>query len=193
MNRITVLLVTLLFVSCRSGEKQPDQREANPESLTHVILQSSVREDRLSKILWQRGYPDEYAQLIREAEASRSGKGADPFAPPITTPNNDLIPGGLHDRPPIIPTIFAQLGWPLPDGAEAIYRAETGIIEITHKQAAIRAFMEHFPELTELNKDRANRVEVTGLRPSPLPHHRTCGSASGGSYQTTETGRDLSP
>ena len=39
----------------------------------------------------------------------------------------------------------------------------------------------------------ANRVEVTGLRPSPLPHHRTCGSASGGSYQTTETGRDLSP
>ena len=38
-----------------------------------------------------------------------------------------------------------------------------------------------------------NRVEVTGLRPSPLPHHRTCGSASGGSYQTTETGRDLSP
>jgi len=157
MNRITVLLVTLLFVSCRSGEEQPNQREASSESLKHVILQSSVSEDRLSKILWQRGYPDEYAQLIREAEASRSGKGADPFAPPITTPNGDLIPTGFYDRPPIIPTIFAQLGWPLPDGAEATYRAESGIIEITHKQAAIRAFMEHFPELGELNKDEANK------------------------------------
>ena len=29
-----------------------------------------------------------------------------------------------------------------------------------------------------------NRVEVTGLRTSPLPHHRTCGSASGG-YRAT--------
>jgi hypothetical protein len=44
-----------------------------------------------------------------------------------------------------------------------------------------------------IQKDRENRVEVTGLRPSPLPHHRTCGSASGGSYQTAETVRDLSP
>jgi hypothetical protein len=42
-------------------------------------------------------------------------------------------------------------------------------------------------------KPDANRVEVTGLRPSPLPHHRTCGSASGGSNQTTETGREPSP
>ena len=157
MNRIPLFLLIALLISCRSGKEQPKQREASSESLTHVILQSSVSEDRLSKILWQRGYPDEYAQLIREAEASRSGKGADPFAPPITTPNNDLIPTGFHDRPPIVPTVFAQLGWPLPDGAEALYRAEAGIIEITHKQAAIRAFMEHFPELTELNKDKANK------------------------------------
>lgn len=122
-----------------------------------MMLQSSVSKDRLSKILWQRAYPDEYAQLIRQAEASRRGEGADPFAAPITTPNSDLIPAGFHDRPPIIPTIFVQLSWPLPDGADAIYRAEAGIIEITHKQAAIRAFMEHFPELTELNKDKANK------------------------------------
>ena len=47
--------------------------------------------------------------------------------------------------------------------------------------------------LISLKKFLQNRVEVTGLRPSPLPHHRTCGSASGGSYQTPETGRDLSP
>ena len=156
MNRLTLLLLIALLISCRSGEEQPNQQETSSESLTHVILQSSVSEDRLSKILWQRGYPDEYAQLIREAEASRSGKGADPFGPPITTPNSDLIPLGLHDRPPIIPTIFAQLGWPLSDGSESIYRAD-GIIEITHKHAAIRAFMEHFPELTELNKDKANK------------------------------------
>ena len=155
MNRIILLLLIALSISCRSGEEEPKRREASSEGFTHVILQSSVSEDRLSKILWQRGYPDEYAQLIREAEASRSGKGADPFVPPITTPNSDLIPGGFHDRPPIIPTIFAQLGWPLPDGAEAICRADTGIIEITHTQAAIRVFMEHFPELTELSKDKA--------------------------------------
>ena len=30
----------------------------------------------------------------------------------------------------------------------------------------------------------ANRVEVTGLRLSPLPHHPACGSAPGGSNQT---------
>ncbi|MES2475036.1 MAG: hypothetical protein V4640_04600 [Verrucomicrobiota bacterium] len=154
MNRITLLLLIALLISCRSGEEQPKQRETSSENFTHVILQSSVSEDRLSKILWQRGYPDEYAQLIREAEASRSGIGADPFALPITPPNSDLIPTGFHDRPPILPTIFTQLGWPLPDGAEAIYRAEAGIIEITHNQAAIRAFMEHFPELTELNKTK---------------------------------------
>ena len=29
-----------------------------------------------------------------------------------------------------------------------------------------------------------NRVEVTGLRLSPLPHHPACGSAPGGSNQT---------
>lgn len=153
MNRIILLLLIAISISCQSYEEQPKQGVASSESLTYVILKSSVSEDRLSKILWQRGYPDEYAQLIREAEASRSGKGADPFAPPITTPNSDLVPGGFHHRPPIIPTIFARLGWPLPEGAETIYRAESGIIEITHKQAAIRVFMEHFPELTELNKE----------------------------------------
>jgi len=157
MNHITLLLLVVLFTSCRSGDKQAHQREANSDHLTHVILQSTVSEDRLNRILWQRGYPDEYAQLIAEAEASRSGKGGDPFAPPITTPNRDLMPLGFYDRPPIIPTIFAQLGWPLPDGVEVIYRAEAGTIEITHKQAAIRAFIEHFPELTELNKDEANK------------------------------------
>ena len=31
-----------------------------------------------------------------------------------------------------------------------------------------------------------NRVEVTGLRLSPLPHHPACGSAPGGSNQITE-------
>jgi hypothetical protein len=152
MNRIILLLLIALSISCRSVEEGPKRREASYDGFTRVILQSSVSEDRLSKILWQRGYPDEYAQLIREAEASRSGKGADPFAPPIATPNSDLIPGGFQDRPPIMPTIFAQLGWPLPDGAEAIYHAKTGIIEITHTQAAIRAFMEHFPELNEITK-----------------------------------------
>jgi uncharacterized protein YjbJ (UPF0337 family) len=48
-------------------------------------------------------------------------------------------------------------------------------------------------EAVEKAIKQANRVEVTGLRPSPLPHHRTCGSASGGSNQTTETGRKPSP
>jgi hypothetical protein len=46
----------------------------------------------------------------------------------------------------------------LPDGGEALYRAEAGIIEITHKQVAIRAFMEHFPELTELNKGKVKKA-----------------------------------
>jgi len=37
---------------------------------------------------------------------------------------------------------------------------------------------------TSRSKMRANRVEVTGLRLSPLPHHPACGSAPGGSNQT---------
>ncbi|WP_411825427.1 hypothetical protein [Luteolibacter sp. AS25] len=161
MNRIKLLLLIVLFTSCRSGEERTIQREAGSDHLTHVILQSTVSEDRLRRILWQRGYPDEYAQLIAEAEASRSGD--DPFIPPITTPDRDLIPIGFHDRPPIIPTILAQLGWPLPDGAEAIYRAEEGVIEITHQQEAIRAFKEHFPELVE-DKNKANKAEMATPR-----------------------------
>ena len=35
-------------------------------------------------------------------------------------------------------------------------------------------------------KKPENRVEVTGLRLSPLPHHPACGSAPGGSSQITE-------
>jgi MFS superfamily sulfate permease-like transporter len=34
------------------------------------------------------------------------------------------------------------------------------------------------------NRNETNRVEATGLRPSPLPHHPACGSAPGGSNQT---------
>ena len=34
------------------------------------------------------------------------------------------------------------------------------------------------------NQNTANRVGVTGLRPSPLPHHPACGSAPGGSNET---------
>jgi len=39
------------------------------------------------------------------------------------------------------------------------------------------------PKLLQPNQI-ANRVEVTGLRLSPLPHHPACGSAPGGSNQT---------
>lgn len=36
-------------------------------------------------------------------------------------------------------------------------------------------------------------VDVTGWRPAPLSHHRTCGPASGGSNQTMEAGLEPPP
>ena len=166
MRPFAILLLIVTSLSCRSGKEQVHQQEATSDKLVHVILHCSVSENRLGTILWQRGYPDEYAQLIKEAEASRSGNGIDPFAPPIRTPNRDLIPLGFHDRPPIIPTIFTRLGWPLPEGGEAIYRSNAGIIEITHKREAITEFMDNFPELTENNKKANKSEQATPRKPS---------------------------
>jgi len=41
-------------------------------------------------------------------------------------------------------------------------------------------------EIATIGQTKANRVEVTGLRLSPLPHHPACGSAPGGSSQIIE-------
>jgi hypothetical protein len=53
----------------------------------------------------------------------------------------------------------------------------------------VRAFLPPDPKISSvpvLPVDNKNRVEVTGLRLSPLPHHPACGSAPGGSNQITE-------
>jgi hypothetical protein len=62
----------------------------------------------------------------------------------------------------------------------------------THYFGSLIAYLDEFRESVGVfrsahrPKPKPNRVEVTGLRLSPLPHHSACGFAPGGSSQITE-------
>lgn len=151
MRLILLALLTAFSTSCRSMNEDANLSEERSNTFSKVTLCSSVDDEDVGRILWQRSYPSEYAKLIEEAESLRNGTG-DPFAAPITTQNSDLTPGGFDWRMAIIPRTFEQLGWPLTNGAEAFYYHDTGVIEITHKPAAIKLFKERFPEFTPIKE-----------------------------------------
>ena len=161
MRLILILAMISVSSSCQRGGEQHSRLDAPSSRIEKVTLRSTVCEEKLRRILWQRCYPSEYAELIKEAEASRNGTGADPFGPPITIPDSDLMPIGLYDLEPIIPRIFRQLGWPLTNGAEAIYRVD-GTIEITHDSAAIRAFLDKFPEFARQENKESEASSSNG-------------------------------
>lgn len=145
-----ILSICLLFTASGCHPKPENGHAETP--LTQVTYQLSQSSEEVTRILWQKSYPEAYAELI-----ARSRDHPDPFAQKVDVPEADLVPGdfGLHGwGRAIVPHTFEALGFPLgePPGSSAGYYSSTGVFEVVHTDEAIKAFESRFPEFTTTNK-----------------------------------------
>ena len=139
----------LLVASGCCSKRESDNVEIQ---LISVVYHLSQPPDEVTRILWQKSYPDAYADLIAKLRDR-----PDPFSSKIEVAEADLVPSnfGIYGwERAIVPQTFEALGYPTGDteGSWAAYYASKGVFELVHTDEAIRAFEQRFPELTTANK-----------------------------------------
>jgi len=119
---------------------------------------------RLYTILWQRSYPEEFEELIRDN--NRPG-GRDPFADPDLRNNKgprvDWNPGRIDWDMAIVSRVFEQLGYPTTEteGAFAHYFPDEQLFKVIHTPTAIVKFEARFPEFEVISPDEVEQYTPT--------------------------------
>lgn len=119
-----------------------------------MVFQFPADGDAAMRLLWQRCFPEEYLDLIEYARETRDP--GIPFVDPIEIPDSELTPDNVtgitgYGRG-IVPRAFVKMGYPLEGNATAFLSYDTGLFEITHSPAAIKAFRKLFPDVPEIKK-----------------------------------------
>lgn len=161
MRIFFLLSLSLGLISCERAGKAVI---SSGEDMERVVLRVREMEaDEVYRLLWQRSFPEEYEELVRETEKRKEGSH-DPFAEPITIPDGELTPSamGMDEWGKALPSrVFEKLGFPIFDiedgvlvdeGRSVTWDYQTGIIEIRHSARAIAAFRERFPEFEDVGE-----------------------------------------
>ena len=142
-----ILICALLVLSCERRLSKNPKVESPEGSQISVILEVPRGRDSALQLLWQRSYPEEYLNLVKQSAESK--ENLDPFAEAITVPDDELTPGSFGllgwDRA-LVSSVFDELGYPLKDGAEASYDYDLNCLSIRHSASAIESFRLLFPE-----------------------------------------------
>jgi len=149
MQFCILAVLTLFLFSCDDPSSRAMSPALGEEQRKTVFFQLPKGDTNVMArpLLWQRSYPEEYSELVRQAKQSRSGD--DPFADPIEVPDNQLTPGTFGFvgwGRGLVSQVFDELGYPFEGEMEAYLEVESGLLRITHSPSAIEAFQARFPE-----------------------------------------------